>query len=198
MMQGMTSLGSDTLAIQGNHWGMIAWIQSMVVMDYLVSITNSSDTNLSTPQPRRNARRNKMDIHHNTCVCLVLDTKSSKGFTYIVLKDMISIALIVIYAEQALDRKTTTRGKVKENSFWSTVIIKTINGGVQLDALIDGKKIIITESSVRRDLQLADEEGVDCLPNATIFEQLTLIGVKVQRLLHGMSLVVLWHLLLSA
>ncbi|GJY11982.1 hypothetical protein Tco_0381291 [Tanacetum coccineum] len=33
MMQGMTSLGSDTLAIQGNHWGMIAWTQSRVVMD---------------------------------------------------------------------------------------------------------------------------------------------------------------------
>ncbi|GJY47699.1 putative ribonuclease H-like domain-containing protein [Tanacetum coccineum] len=29
----------------------------------------------------------------------------------------------------------------------------------QLHALVDGKKIIITESSVRRDLQLADEEG---------------------------------------
>ncbi|GKA24647.1 hypothetical protein Tco_0710680 [Tanacetum coccineum] len=42
--------------------------------------------------------------------------------------------------------------------FWSTVIVKTINGEVQLDALVDGKKIIITESSVRRDLQLADEE----------------------------------------
>ncbi|GJT94217.1 uncharacterized mitochondrial protein-like protein [Tanacetum coccineum] len=40
----------------------------------------------------------------------------------------------------------------------------------------DGKKIIITESSVRRDLQLADEEGVDCLPNSTIFEQLALMG----------------------
>ncbi|GKB08920.1 hypothetical protein Tco_0837232 [Tanacetum coccineum] len=35
-----------------------------------------------------------------------------------------------------------------------------------------------TESSVRRDLQLADEEGVDCLPNSTIFEQLTLMGPK--------------------
>ncbi|GJV22913.1 ribonuclease H-like domain-containing protein [Tanacetum coccineum] len=46
----------------------------------------------------------------------------------------------------------------------------------QLHALVDGKKIIITESSVRRDLQLADEEGVDCLPNSTIFEQLTLMG----------------------
>ncbi|GJT64422.1 ribonuclease H-like domain-containing protein [Tanacetum coccineum] len=40
----------------------------------------------------------------------------------------------------------------------STVKAKTINGEEQLHALVDGKKIIITESSVRRDLQLADEE----------------------------------------
>ncbi|GJX14857.1 hypothetical protein Tco_0206615 [Tanacetum coccineum] len=40
--------------------------------------------------------------------------------------------------------------------FWSTVKAKTINGEEQLHALIDGKKIIITESSIRRDLQLAD------------------------------------------
>ncbi|GJR90430.1 hypothetical protein Tco_0214441 [Tanacetum coccineum] len=62
--------------------------------------------------------------------------------------------------------------------FWSTVKAKTINGEEQLYALVDGKKIIITESSVRRDLPLADEEGVDCLPNSTIFEQLTLMGPK--------------------
>ncbi|GJW86915.1 hypothetical protein Tco_0162255 [Tanacetum coccineum] len=49
---------------------------------------------------------------------------------------------------------------------------------VQLQALVDGKKIIITESIVRRDLQLKDVKGVDCLPNATIFEQLTLMGAK--------------------
>ncbi|GJR90140.1 hypothetical protein Tco_0214151, partial [Tanacetum coccineum] len=53
---------------------------------------------------------------------------------------------------------------------------KTVNGEVQLQALVDGKKIIITESIVRRDLQLEDAKGVDCLPNATIFEQLTLMG----------------------
>ncbi|GKB96657.1 retrovirus-related pol polyprotein from transposon TNT 1-94 [Tanacetum coccineum] len=39
-------------------------------------------------------------------------------------------------------------------------------------------KLIITESTVRRDLQLEDAEGLDCLPNATIFEQLTLMGPK--------------------
>ncbi|GKC45719.1 hypothetical protein Tco_1063441 [Tanacetum coccineum] len=36
-------------------------------------------------------------------------------------------------------------------------IAKTINGEEQLHALVDGKKIIITESSVISDLQLADE-----------------------------------------
>ncbi|GJT08440.1 putative ribonuclease H-like domain-containing protein [Tanacetum coccineum] len=61
--------------------------------------------------------------------------------------------------------------------FWSTIMTKTINGEEQLHALVDDNKIIITESSVRRDLQLADEEGVDCLPNSTIFEQLTLMGM---------------------
>ncbi|GJV52758.1 uncharacterized mitochondrial protein-like protein [Tanacetum coccineum] len=57
-------------------------------------------------------------------------------------------------------------------------LAKTVNEEVQLQALVDGKKIIITESIVRRDLQLEDADGVDCLPNATIFEQLTLMGSK--------------------
>ncbi|GJT47228.1 putative ribonuclease H-like domain-containing protein [Tanacetum coccineum] len=62
--------------------------------------------------------------------------------------------------------------------FWSTVKAKTINGEAQLHALLDGKKISITESSVRRDLQLPDEERIDCLPNSTIFEQLALMGYE--------------------
>ncbi|GKA31030.1 hypothetical protein Tco_0717335 [Tanacetum coccineum] len=53
-----------------------------------------------------------------------------------------------------------------------------VNGEVQLQALVDGKKIVVTEASVRRDLQLEDANGVDCLPNATIFEQLTLMGYE--------------------
>ncbi|GJT73939.1 hypothetical protein Tco_1033225 [Tanacetum coccineum] len=57
--------------------------------------------------------------------------------------------------------------------FWATVKVKTVNGEQQLQALVDGKKIVVTEASVRRDLQLDDEEGTDCLPNATIFEELT-------------------------
>ncbi|GJU55999.1 putative ribonuclease H-like domain-containing protein [Tanacetum coccineum] len=62
--------------------------------------------------------------------------------------------------------------------FWATVKVKTVNGEVQLQALVDGKKIIVTEASIRSDLQLNDEEGMDCLPNATIFEELTRMGYE--------------------
>ncbi|GKB85436.1 hypothetical protein Tco_0957708 [Tanacetum coccineum] len=62
--------------------------------------------------------------------------------------------------------------------FWDTVKAKTVNGEVQLQALMDKKKVIIIESTIRRDLQLEDANGFDCLPNVAIFEQLTLIGVK--------------------
>ncbi|GJU76297.1 retrovirus-related pol polyprotein from transposon TNT 1-94 [Tanacetum coccineum] len=75
----------------------------------------------------------------------------------------------------------------KPKSFTSSCCEKdfrSINREAQLHALVDGKKIIVTESSVRRDLQLADDEGVECLSNSTIFEQLALMGVYVQRLLH--------------
>ncbi|GJZ11612.1 putative ribonuclease H-like domain-containing protein [Tanacetum coccineum] len=47
-----------------------------------------------------------------------------------------------------------------------------------LNALVDGKKVIISEASVRRDLKLKDEEGIGCLPNSTIFEQLALMGYE--------------------
>ncbi|GJT64405.1 hypothetical protein Tco_1015885 [Tanacetum coccineum] len=62
--------------------------------------------------------------------------------------------------------------------FWATIKVKTVNGEVQLQALVDGKKIIVTEAFVRSDLQLNDEEGMDCLPNATIFEELTRMGYE--------------------
>ncbi|GJV47599.1 putative ribonuclease H-like domain-containing protein [Tanacetum coccineum] len=53
---------------------------------------------------------------------------------------------------------------------------KTVNGEVQIQALVDKKKVIITETSVRSDLQFEDAKGTEFLPNATIFK-LTLMGL---------------------
>ncbi|GJS04601.1 hypothetical protein Tco_0321109 [Tanacetum coccineum] len=60
--------------------------------------------------------------------------------------------------------------------FWATAKEKTVNGEEQLQALVDKKKVIITESIIRRDLHLEDDEGIYCLPNAVIFEELTRMG----------------------
>nr|GEU99999.1 putative ribonuclease H-like domain-containing protein [Tanacetum cinerariifolium] len=46
----------------------------------------------------------------------------------------------------------------KAFDFWPTVMAITINGEAQIHARVDDKEIVITKSSVRRDLQLADEE----------------------------------------
>ncbi|GJY88444.1 hypothetical protein Tco_0503072 [Tanacetum coccineum] len=43
---------------------------------------------------------------------------------------------------------------------------------------MDGKKVIITESTIRRDHQLEDAKSTDCLPNTTIFEELTRMGYE--------------------
>nr|GEW70707.1 putative reverse transcriptase domain-containing protein [Tanacetum cinerariifolium] len=62
--------------------------------------------------------------------------------------------------------------------FWATTKVKNINREAQLHAKVDGKKLVISKASIKRDLQFRDEGGVNCLPNEVIFEQLTLMGVK--------------------
>ncbi|GJW09868.1 putative ribonuclease H-like domain-containing protein [Tanacetum coccineum] len=49
--------------------------------------------------------------------------------------------------------------------FWSTAKTRTVNNETQIRAKVDGKTIVITESSVRRDLHF-DDEDVICLAKA--------------------------------
>nr|GFC78426.1 hypothetical protein [Tanacetum cinerariifolium] len=46
-----------------------------------------------------------------------------------------------------------------------------------LQALVDGKKVIVNEASIKCDLRLDDVEGTACLSNASIFEELARMGV---------------------
>nr|GEY23829.1 hypothetical protein [Tanacetum cinerariifolium] len=62
--------------------------------------------------------------------------------------------------------------------FWATATIKKINDVVQLRALIDGKKVVVTDDVIRRYLHLDDADGVECLPNEEIFAELARMGYK--------------------
>nr|GEU68976.1 hypothetical protein [Tanacetum cinerariifolium] len=58
----------------------------------------------------------------------------------------------------------------------TTAKATNINREAQIHAKVDGKKVIISKSSIRRDLRFGNKGGVDCFSNEVIFEQLTLMG----------------------
>nr|GFA79015.1 hypothetical protein [Tanacetum cinerariifolium] len=62
--------------------------------------------------------------------------------------------------------------------FWATVSIKKTNDVVKLQALIDKKKVVITEDVIRHDLRLNDADGVECLQNEDIFVELARMGYE--------------------
>nr|GFC66132.1 xylulose kinase-1 [Tanacetum cinerariifolium] len=42
--------------------------------------------------------------------------------------------------------------------FWTSAKVKTVNDDVRLQALVDGKKVIVNEAFISRDLRLDDTE----------------------------------------
>nr|GEY42586.1 hypothetical protein [Tanacetum cinerariifolium] len=56
--------------------------------------------------------------------------------------------------------------------------IKKSNDVVRLQALIDRKKVIIIEDSIRQALRLDDADSVDCLLNEEIFTELARMGYE--------------------
>nr|GEZ06752.1 hypothetical protein [Tanacetum cinerariifolium] len=62
--------------------------------------------------------------------------------------------------------------------FWSSVLVKKVNDVTRLQALVDKKKVITTEATIRDALRLNDEESIDYLPNEEIFTELSRMGAK--------------------
>nr|GEW47405.1 xylulose kinase-1 [Tanacetum cinerariifolium] len=62
--------------------------------------------------------------------------------------------------------------------FWTSVSVKTVNDVSRLQALVDKKKVIISEATIRDALRFDDAEGIDCLPNDEIFTELSRMGTS--------------------
>nr|GFB75110.1 xylulose kinase-1 [Tanacetum cinerariifolium] len=62
--------------------------------------------------------------------------------------------------------------------FWTSVTVKKVNNVIRLQALVDKKKVIIIEASIRDALCLDDAEGIECLRNEEIFIELARIGYE--------------------
>ncbi|GJV21968.1 putative ribonuclease H-like domain-containing protein [Tanacetum coccineum] len=141
--------------------GQVPWIQNQLLdygynfMHTKIYIDNKS-TICIVKNPSFHSKTKHIEIRHH----FIRDSNEKKP-----------TQMIKIYTDKNVADLLT-------KAFDATVKVKTVNGEQQLQALVDGKKIVVTEASVRRDLQLDVEEGTDCLPNATIFEELTRMGYE--------------------
>nr|GEU95434.1 putative NAD(P)-binding domain-containing protein [Tanacetum cinerariifolium] len=79
----------------------------------------------------------------------------------------------------------TATGKEISNLFMAGSLPKTVmtsflhdNDITRLQALVDKKKVVITEAAIREVLRLDDAEGVDCLHNEEIFVDLDRMGYE--------------------
>ncbi|GKA18538.1 putative ribonuclease H-like domain-containing protein [Tanacetum coccineum] len=59
--------------------------------------------------------------------------------------------------------------------FWNTATSKIVNDVSYIIAKVTGKTVSISEASIRRDLLFHDVDGIDCLTNQEIYENLQLI-----------------------
>nr|GEV15622.1 ribonuclease H-like domain-containing protein [Tanacetum cinerariifolium] len=59
--------------------------------------------------------------------------------------------------------------------------IETTEEGTKILATVDGIVRTVSESSLRRNLKLRDQDGISSLPNVELFENLTLIGYNISQ-----------------
>ncbi|GJR52013.1 ribonuclease H-like domain-containing protein [Tanacetum coccineum] len=81
------------------------------------------------------------------------------------------------------DSTTASSFEAEQDSVTTAELLTTVRHHlvlpVQVNAAeVDKKKVIITETSIRSDLHLEDAGGTDCLPTATIFEELARMGYE--------------------
>nr|GEV83221.1 phospholipase-like protein [Tanacetum cinerariifolium] len=136
-----------------------------------------------TMRARRVIRQRKGLIMHAWLSHLQVLTQSSTPYTgnFMPPTPDLSFTGLDEFVNKHIVENCKAKSSKEEPKFWSTAMAKTINGKAHLHAEVDGKKIIVTESPVRRDLRLADEEGIDCLPDSTIFEQGALMGKPIRK-----------------
>nr|GEU73772.1 putative ribonuclease H-like domain-containing protein [Tanacetum cinerariifolium] len=110
------------------------------------------------------------------------------------------ILLVQIYVDDIIFGQTTT-GKEISNPFMAgslpkrvnttrcdedrlelkeltVFLLPKVNDLIRLQALVDKKKVVVTEATIRDALHLDDAEGVKCLPNEEIFKEVARIGYE--------------------
>ncbi|GJS90528.1 hypothetical protein Tco_0773164 [Tanacetum coccineum] len=107
---------------------------------------------------------------HNMVACL---EKTERNAQFHEIVDFLTRSLIYY----SLTVSPTVSTSLIEQ-FWNTATSKIVNNVSYIKAKVAGKTISISEASIRRDLLFNDVDGIDCLTNQDIYENLQLMGYE--------------------
>ncbi|GJW79366.1 putative ribonuclease H-like domain-containing protein [Tanacetum coccineum] len=112
-----------------------------------------------------------------------LDRKSTTGGCQFLGKRLISwqCKKQTIVANSTTEAEYVVAANCCGQLFWATAKSKIVNNETQIHAKVDGKTIVISESSMRGNLRFNDEDGVTSLTNSEILENLALMGYEIGR-----------------
>nr|GEU91759.1 hypothetical protein [Tanacetum cinerariifolium] len=74
-----------------------------------------------------------------------------------------------------------TKGNAKFHQIVDFLTLSSIHHALTIHAIVDGKTVVITKSSVRIDLLFTNDNGVTCLTNVLIFVNLPLMGNLIRK-----------------
>nr|GEW04927.1 hypothetical protein [Tanacetum cinerariifolium] len=130
-----------------------------ILRQFRLTKEKSASTAIDTEKPLlKDPDGEDVDVHTYREATLGLVVSKDSPFDLVAYSDS-------DYAGASLDRKSTTRGC----QFLT-------NDVTRLQALVNKKKVVITEATIRDALRLDDVEGVDCMPNEEIFAELARMG----------------------
>ncbi|GKE55570.1 hypothetical protein Tco_1494755 [Tanacetum coccineum] len=64
--------------------------------------------------------------------------------------------------------------------FWNAASSQTVNDVKQINATVDSKAVVVTEALIRSSLIFNDVDGIACLTNEAIFQNLALMGYEAE------------------
>ncbi|GJY86882.1 putative reverse transcriptase, RNA-dependent DNA polymerase [Tanacetum coccineum] len=158
-----------------NCCGQVLWIQNQMLdygfnfMNTKIYIDNES-TICIVKNPVFHSKTKHIEIRHH----FIRDSYEKKLIQVIKIHTDHNVADLLT---KAFDVSSPTIYASYIEQFWNTTTSKTVNSVKQIHAIVDGKAVVITESSVRNDLLFDDEDGITCLTNEKFFENLTLMGI---------------------
>ncbi|GKB35083.1 hypothetical protein Tco_0880025 [Tanacetum coccineum] len=103
--------------------------------------------------------------------CIVLKIHTDDNVADLLTKDF-DVSSSIYYALTVSPKVSTSLIE----QFWNSVVSKIVNNVSQIKATVSGKTVSISEASIRRDLLFNDEDGIRCLTNSEIYENLQLMG----------------------